>query len=177
MSIELENPQTLPEKIDAASNFVSQMMLAHKTGDEKHFMAIYERASSLLHGAMQDAEKGSPIHQLAALRDLLSDGQADVHFEISSHAAYGWIAALAPKDAVIGAIDTYHAFGKGDTPDAACVAALDDHWQRWLAEVRRIDKERGWNLAPEDGDAWREYYDDGFSPAEALDEEANEVSR
>lgn len=48
MSIELENPQTLLEKTDAAANFVAQMFLAHRVKDEKKFDEAHERASTLL---------------------------------------------------------------------------------------------------------------------------------
>lgn len=35
MSIEMENPETVVEKIDAASNYVAQIRLALMTGDKK----------------------------------------------------------------------------------------------------------------------------------------------
>lgn len=57
MSIEMENPKTLLEKIDASANLVAQMMLAHKMRDEKHFMEVYNKASILLNEATTMADE------------------------------------------------------------------------------------------------------------------------
>jgi hypothetical protein len=48
MSIEIENPTTLLEKVDAAANLVAQMRLAHMMHDEKQFNYAYQKASTLL---------------------------------------------------------------------------------------------------------------------------------
>lgn len=48
-------------------------------------------------------------------------------------------------------------------------------YEEWFAEVKRIAKERlGWSekaIATIDVVAWKEYYDDGFSPIDAWYEE------
>lgn len=48
MSTEMENPKTLLEKVDAASNLVGQMYLAHKIKDEKTFEEAHKKAGELL---------------------------------------------------------------------------------------------------------------------------------
>ena len=48
MSIEMENPTTILEKVDAASNLVEQMYLAHMIKDEKHFEEAHKKAGELL---------------------------------------------------------------------------------------------------------------------------------
>lgn len=62
MSIELENPKTLVEKIDAASNYVSQMLLAKISGDDVHFREAYGRSSRLLFEACRMAEEIDRSH-------------------------------------------------------------------------------------------------------------------
>lgn len=57
MSIEMDNPKTLLEKIDAAANLVEQMHLSHMTRDEKHFQECHTRAASLLADAITMAEE------------------------------------------------------------------------------------------------------------------------
>jgi len=56
MSINLDNPESLIEKIDAARNFVEQMYLAHKVGDETTFTNAHKRAGDLLFEAQLQAE-------------------------------------------------------------------------------------------------------------------------
>lgn len=56
MSIELDNPETPLEKIDAAANYVEQMYLAHAIGDEATFSKAHERAGELLFEAMRELE-------------------------------------------------------------------------------------------------------------------------
>lgn len=53
MSINLENPKTLIEKIDAARNFIEQMGLAHAI-DERG--TAHKRAGDLLFEAQLEAE-------------------------------------------------------------------------------------------------------------------------
>lgn len=48
MSIEMQNPQTIHEKIDAAWNLVEQMSLAHKIKNDDHFNICHEEAVKLL---------------------------------------------------------------------------------------------------------------------------------
>lgn len=57
MSINLENPQTAFEKIDAAANFVEQMQLAHAIRDEERFKLAHKRAGELLFDAMRQMEE------------------------------------------------------------------------------------------------------------------------
>lgn len=56
MSINLENPKTLIEKIDAARNFIEQMYLAHSIHDEATFIYAHKRAGDLLFEAQLEAE-------------------------------------------------------------------------------------------------------------------------
>ena len=56
MSIELENPQTTLERVDAAANFVEQMYLSHKIGDESTFDKAHKRASELLAEATDELD-------------------------------------------------------------------------------------------------------------------------
>jgi glycosylphosphatidylinositol transamidase (GPIT) subunit GPI8 len=59
MSIEMENPITILEKIDAASNLVQQMYLAHTIRDEVKFRDAHRQASELLADAIEMCdEKG-----------------------------------------------------------------------------------------------------------------------
>jgi hypothetical protein len=57
MSINLKNPKTLLEKLDAAANLVEQMYLAHKVGDENRFKQAHDACSQLLFDAAQMAEE------------------------------------------------------------------------------------------------------------------------
>ena len=56
MSIEMDNPQTTLEKVDAAWNLVEQMMLAHYVGDNKHFNKVHARATKLLGEAVTELD-------------------------------------------------------------------------------------------------------------------------
>src|SRR5688572_5995972 len=56
MSIEIENPKTIAEKIDAAANLVEQMMLSHAIKDEAHFKYAHKKAGSLLFDALRQME-------------------------------------------------------------------------------------------------------------------------
>lgn len=57
MSIEMENPTTLLEKIDAASNYVAQAILANMRGDRQHVSFALEKAQELLFDATQMADE------------------------------------------------------------------------------------------------------------------------
>lgn len=48
MSIEVDNPKTILEKIDAAANLVEQMNLAKITHDDAHFKKCHKKAGDLL---------------------------------------------------------------------------------------------------------------------------------
>jgi hypothetical protein len=58
MSIEMDNPKTPIEKIDAAANLVSQMLLANTLRDAKHFKGCHDKAAKLLYDAMRQLETG-----------------------------------------------------------------------------------------------------------------------
>ena len=47
MSIEMENPKTISEKVDAITNLIEQMYLAHQTHNEAMFKKAYEQAGEL----------------------------------------------------------------------------------------------------------------------------------
>lgn len=55
MSIEMENPETLVGKIDAAWNYVTQIRLAMSVGDMKRVLFAQTEASRLLSLAMDEA--------------------------------------------------------------------------------------------------------------------------
>lgn len=52
----MENPKTAEEKIDAASNLVEQMYLAHMIRDEVKFKEAHQRAGQLLFDALRELE-------------------------------------------------------------------------------------------------------------------------
>lgn len=56
MSIEMENPKTVVEKIDAAANLVEQMNLAHMMKDEQMFREAWQKAGRLLFDALRMLE-------------------------------------------------------------------------------------------------------------------------
>jgi hypothetical protein len=60
MSIEMNNPKTLLEKVDAAANLVEQMYLAHMMKDDKTFDKAHKKAGTLLFEATQmiDEDEG-----------------------------------------------------------------------------------------------------------------------
>lgn len=64
MSIEMENPATVYEKIDAAANLIEQMFMSHRIKDEAHFLKSHARAGQLLFEAMRqiDEEEGEDSH-------------------------------------------------------------------------------------------------------------------
>lgn len=57
MSINMKDPKTALEKIDAASNHVEQIRLALMTGDKERAMMSVEKASQLLFDAQQLMEE------------------------------------------------------------------------------------------------------------------------
>lgn len=48
MSIEMDNPKTVLEKVDAAHNYVEQIRLALMTGDRAHALKSVDKVSALL---------------------------------------------------------------------------------------------------------------------------------
>ena len=61
MSIEMENPTTLLEKVHAAANLVEHMYLAHQIKDESHFLKSKEKASQLLFESVQILNEAQAI--------------------------------------------------------------------------------------------------------------------
>jgi hypothetical protein len=62
MSIEMENPVTILEKVDTLTNLVEQMLMAHRMRDEQRFNDLHERASKIgyeLLTAMNEAQDPS----------------------------------------------------------------------------------------------------------------------
>lgn len=57
MSIEMENPETVLELVDAASNLVEQMSLAHMMSDENHFEKVHAQAAAFLFEARQKIQE------------------------------------------------------------------------------------------------------------------------
>ena len=53
MSIEMDNPQTLLEKIDTLTNLVEQMLLAHRMRDEQRFNEAHDKAAQIGFEVMQ----------------------------------------------------------------------------------------------------------------------------
>ena len=49
MSIEIEDPKTLMEKIDAVANFIEQMFLAKMARQDGMFVESHKKASRLMH--------------------------------------------------------------------------------------------------------------------------------
>lgn len=57
MSFEIENQKTVVEMVDAASNVVEQMYMAHMIKDEDHFKRCHQKAGSLLFEALQKLQE------------------------------------------------------------------------------------------------------------------------
>lgn len=57
MSIEMENPKTVVEKIDAAANLVEQMNMAHMLRDEAQFKKAHQKAGQFLFDALRQLEE------------------------------------------------------------------------------------------------------------------------
>lgn len=60
MSIEMENPKTLLELVDAAANHVAQIRIALMIGDNQKASASVESAADLLHRAVLKADEQEP---------------------------------------------------------------------------------------------------------------------
>jgi len=57
MSIEMEKPVTLVEKLDTLTNLIEQMFIAHQVGNEALFRESHAKAARLSFEAMQLAEE------------------------------------------------------------------------------------------------------------------------
>ena len=57
MSIEMDNPQTVLEKLDAISNLVEQMFMAHTIRDEEYFKEVHRKAGKLCFDAARQLER------------------------------------------------------------------------------------------------------------------------
>ena len=63
MSIEMDNPKTALEKIDAAANLVEQMFLSHMIRDEATFKKSHQCAGTLLFDAMRQLENEQDVKE------------------------------------------------------------------------------------------------------------------
>jgi hypothetical protein len=57
MSINLDNPETVLGKVDAAANFVSQIRLALMVGNKEHVMRAVEQAERHLANAIEQIQE------------------------------------------------------------------------------------------------------------------------
>ena len=57
MSINMENPETVLEQIDAAANYVEQIRLAIMMGDKTHALSCVDNAGRLLFNAKLQLEE------------------------------------------------------------------------------------------------------------------------
>lgn len=57
MSIEMDNPKTVYEKVDAAANYVEQIRIAIAVGDIKRANATIDTVGQLLFETMRQIEK------------------------------------------------------------------------------------------------------------------------
>ena len=56
MSIEMENPTSTYERVDAALNYVFQMNMAKSIKDEEHYKFSFDKAVSLLSEAIEELD-------------------------------------------------------------------------------------------------------------------------
>jgi hypothetical protein len=56
MSIEMDNPRTTLERVDAAWNYIAQLRLALIAGDRAHAFKCIDEASRLLSVAVEDLQ-------------------------------------------------------------------------------------------------------------------------
>lgn len=56
MSIEIKNPKTKEEKLDAVANLIEQMYLANATHNNAMFMKAYQKAQKLMHDIIYQNE-------------------------------------------------------------------------------------------------------------------------
>lgn len=59
MSINLKNPETVLEKVDAAFNYVCQIRLAFMVGDTDRVLTALDEAERLLHESVESLEAQS----------------------------------------------------------------------------------------------------------------------
>ncbi len=81
MSIEMENPKTLVELIDASANLVAQIRLAMATKDNGHATKCVDRASELLALALESAER------FETMREALRAADKDIceHLQVARY--------------------------------------------------------------------------------------------
>ena len=58
MSIEMDNPKTIEEKLDVIGNLIAQMYLAHTVHDEATFKTAHKRAGDLVWEVIETIEEG-----------------------------------------------------------------------------------------------------------------------
>ena len=51
--------------------------------------------------------------------------------------------------------------------------AKDARWENWWRELKELAKKTGYPLDPEDTEAWLGYFHDGYTPNDALEEDAS----
>lgn len=131
MSIELENPKTLVEKIDAAANYVAQMLLAKTVRDDVQFEEAHARASRLLFEACQMAEesKTEPDLRAVAVNDALAERtRQDAKWGQQDHDPITWSAILTEECGELAEAALHHRFGgpaaAGLRTEAVQVAAV-----------------------------------------------------
>ena len=59
MSIEMDNPKTTIEKVDAAANLVQQMFMSHRIHDESIFNNAHKKATTLLSEAVEELDRNT----------------------------------------------------------------------------------------------------------------------
>ena len=176
MSIEMKNPQTLVEKLDAASNLVAQLKLSHDVGDKPHFARTYEKAIKLVMDALDAVQQGTPAEQLAALRNRLGETNPHTYCEVAFTRQTEWMAWLCDKSPDPGTGRPLPnrivlARGQGESMNAACFNCLLDHWKRWWRELLSVAQLKNWPVEEGGEEAWRDYYTDGYSPVDAIRED------
>jgi hypothetical protein len=66
MSIEIENPETLLEKVDALTNLIEQMLLAHRMRDEQRFNEAHDKAAQIGFEVSEALQEEGGLTQRAA---------------------------------------------------------------------------------------------------------------
>jgi hypothetical protein len=76
MSIEMENPKTVQEQVDAAWNWIEQARMAMTLGHRGHLEKAISEASRLLSVAMEGLEQ-NPITKLRAVVSRQDENEND----------------------------------------------------------------------------------------------------
>jgi hypothetical protein len=74
MSTEIDNPETLLEKVDALTNLVEQMLLAHKMRDEKKFNEAHDKAAQIGFEVLEALQESEPEEHAHRRRNDNADG-------------------------------------------------------------------------------------------------------